>query len=83
MYHQFTLAPKDRDVVRAALKEKEIGHEVYYPIATHQQEPYLGPEYDLPVTEEMTRRVVSIPVRPDLTQEEINLIVDTLNEIVA
>ena len=83
VYHQFTLAPKDRDVVRAALKEKEIGHEVYYPIATHQQEPYLGPEYDLPVTEEMTRRVVSIPVRPDLTQEEINLIVDTLNEVVA
>jgi dTDP-4-amino-4,6-dideoxygalactose transaminase len=83
VYHQYTLAPTDRDEIRAALRAAEIGHDVYYPKATHQQDPYLGPDYDLPVTEEMTRRVLSIPVRPDLTDAEIDLIVDTLNRAVA
>jgi dTDP-4-amino-4,6-dideoxygalactose transaminase len=83
VYHQYTLAPENREIVRAALREAEIGHDVYYPIATHQQDPYLGPAYELPVTEEMVNRVVSIPVRPDLTETEIDYIVDTLNRAVA
>ncbi|HEY6635451.1 MAG TPA: DegT/DnrJ/EryC1/StrS family aminotransferase, partial [Acidimicrobiia bacterium] len=70
----------DRERVRAALRSAEIGHDVYYPKATHQQEPYSGPVYDLPVTELMVDHVVSIPVRPDLTDGEIDLIVDTLNK---
>jgi len=83
VYHQFTLAPHDREQVRVALREAGIGHDVYYPKATHQQEPYLGPAYDLPVTEEMVGRVLSIPVRPDLTNEEIDRVVDTLNRAVS
>lgn len=83
VYHQYTLAPSDRSRVRKALHEAEIGHDVYYPKAIHQQDPYLGPEYDLPVTEEMVDRVVSIPVRPDLGDDEIELVVETLNEAVA
>lgn len=82
VYHQFTLAPPDREKVRDSLRAAEIGHDVYYPKATHQQDPYLGREYQLPVTEALVDRVVSIPVRPDLTDEEIDLIVGTLNEAV-
>jgi dTDP-4-amino-4,6-dideoxygalactose transaminase len=81
VYHQFTLAPEDRDLVRAALREADIGHDIYYPKAIHQQDPYLGPYYDLPITEELTERVVSIPVRPDLTDDEIDHIVETLNGV--
>jgi len=83
VYHQFTLAPHDRDRVRAALRDAAIGHDTYYPKATHQQEPYLGVDYSLPVTEEMTERVVSIPVRPDLTEQEIETIIQALNQAVA
>lgn len=79
VYHQFTIAPPDREIVRTALRRAEIGHDTYYPKATHQQDPYVGPAYDLPVTEEMVDRVVSIPVRPDLTETEIEHIVTTLN----
>ena len=79
VYHQFTIAPSDRTRVRDVLRAAEIGHDVYYPKATHQQDPYLGPDYHLPVTEEMVERVVSIPVRPDLTDDEIETIVTTLN----
>lgn len=83
VYHQFTIAPTDREPIRAALRQGEIGHDTYYPKATHQQDPYLGPSYDLPVTEEMVGRVVSIPVRPDLTEAEIDHIVTTLNGAVS
>lgn len=82
VYHQFTLAPEDRETVQDALRIAEIGHDVYYPKASHQQDPYLGTDQDLPVTEDMALRVVSIPVRPDLHDDEIELIVDTLNEAV-
>ena len=81
VYHQYTIAPNDRDRVRAALRSAEIGHDVYYPLATHQQEPYVGPAYDLPVTEKCVDRVVSIPVRPGLTDDEIEKIVATLNGV--
>lgn len=82
VYHQYTLAPASREPVRTALRQAEIGHDVYYPKATHQQDPYVGPAYDLPVTEDMVRRVVSIPVRPDLTDAEITTIIETLNGVV-
>ena len=81
VYHQFTLAPPDRGSVITALQSADIGHGIYYPEGTHQQDPYLGPHYQLPVTEEMSRRVVSIPVRPDLTEDEIELIIATLNKV--
>ena len=83
VYHQYTIAPQDRPVVVRALEAAEIGHGIYYPKNTHEQDPYLGPDYDLPVTVEMGRRVVSIPVRPGLTDSEIEAIIATLNGIFA
>jgi len=79
VYHQFTLTPPDRQPVIAALEESQIGYGIYYAKATHQQNPYVGPAYQLPVTEELTRRVVSIPIRPDLEDHEIGRIIETLN----
>jgi dTDP-4-amino-4,6-dideoxygalactose transaminase len=81
VYHQYTLCPPDRGPVTDALKAAEIGHGIYYPTGTHEQQPYQGPEYDLPVTDDLTRRVVSIPIRPDLTDAEFDEIVATLNEV--
>lgn len=82
VYHQYTLAPANRARVLENLAAAEIGHDIYYPKATHEQDPYLGGSYDLPNTEDLTQRVVSIPVRPGLTADEVDLIVDTLNSSV-
>lgn len=81
VYHQFTLCPKEREPIRDALREAEIGHDVYYPTGTHEQNPYVGPDYSLSLTEELARRVVSIPVRPDLGPEEVDFIVGVLNRV--
>jgi perosamine synthetase len=81
VYHQYTLTPKNREAVMVALTAAEIGHGVYYPTGTHEQAPYVGPEYDLPVTNELTRRVVSIPIRPDLTENDVDTVIETLNSV--
>ncbi len=81
VFHQYTLSPLDRQPVLEALQDASIGHGIYYPTGTHEQRPYQGPKYDLPVTENLTGRVVSIPIRPDLADPEIDLIVETLNRV--
>lgn len=83
VYHQYTLRPAEREPIVSALEAAGVGYGIYYPTGTHQQAPYQGPTYDLPVTEDLTRRVVSIPVRPDLTVDEIETVVTALNGAVA
>ena len=85
IYNQYTIALKERDRLREVLKEKGIGHDVYYPVPLHLQECYgsLGyKEGDLPVTEEKAGQVVSIPVYPELTEEEQNFVVETIKKTV-
>lgn len=81
VYHQYTLTPPDREPVMDALRDAEIGHGVYYPTGTHEQQPYRGPTYTLPVTDDLTQRVISIPIRPDLTDVELETIISTLNGV--
>jgi dTDP-4-amino-4,6-dideoxygalactose transaminase len=85
IYNQYTIGVKNRDKLREALKEKQIGHDVYYPVPLHLQECYkhLGyKEGDLPVTEQKAREVVSIPIYPELTAEEQEYIIDTVKTTV-
>lgn len=81
VYHQYTLTPPDRDAVIATLQGAGIGYGIYYPTGAHEQAPYLSPHHDLPVTADLTRRVISIPIRPDLSDEEIDTILTTLNGV--
>ena len=83
VYHQYTICPPDRERTIAALEENGIGYGIYYPIPTHVQKPYADSAPSLPVTEELAEKVLSIPVRPDLEEEERSLIVEVLNESVS
>ena len=81
VYHQYTLAPQRRQPVIGALEDAGIGYGIYYPSGTHQQAPYRDSAYHLPVTEDLSQRVVSIPIRPDLEESEIETIMAVLNEV--
>lgn len=78
VYHQYTLRVlQGRDSLRAYLKDKGIGTEVYYPLPLHQQ-PFLKSilgEQSFPVSENLSREVLSLPVYPLLQQEELEEIV--------
>jgi dTDP-4-amino-4,6-dideoxygalactose transaminase len=85
IYNQYTIAVKDRDELRKYLKEKEIGHDSYYPVPLHLQECYsfLGyREGDLPISEKRAEEVVSIPIYPELTGEEQEYVISTIKEFV-
>jgi dTDP-4-amino-4,6-dideoxygalactose transaminase len=81
IYHQYTIAVKSRDKLREILKEKQIGHDVYYPVPLHLQECYKHLGYKegyLPVVEQKGREVISIPIYPELTPEEQNFVIQTI-----
>ena len=85
IYHQYTLAVKNRDKLSAVLKENQIGHEVYYPVPLHLQKCYqfLGyKEGDLPVAERKAKEVISLPIYPELTTEERNFVIETVKRAV-
>jgi dTDP-4-amino-4,6-dideoxygalactose transaminase len=86
IYNQYTIAVKKRDELRKYLKEKEIGHDSYYPVPLHLQECYgfLGYQKgDLPVSESKAEQVVSIPIYPELKKEEQEYVISTIREFVA
>lgn len=85
VYHQYTIrVAEDRDGFVAALKnEHDVGAGVYYPIPNHRLPslaPY-APSLDLPETERAAREVVSLPVHPSLSQDDLDRIVTAVNVV--
>jgi dTDP-4-amino-4,6-dideoxygalactose transaminase len=85
VFHQYTIRVPDgrREALQNYLKEHGVGSEVYYPVPVHQQSFYvgdLGYKVSLPVTEQLTKEVLSLPVHPGLSQDDLKTIVNTVNE---
>jgi perosamine synthetase len=84
VYHQYTVRVRhDRDGALEKLNQAGIGARVYYPLPVHQQPFYreLGFDNSLPVSEAMSREVLSLPVHPGLTQQELNKIVSEVAKL--
>jgi dTDP-4-amino-4,6-dideoxygalactose transaminase len=88
VFHQYTIRiPSDRDQVQADLKERGIGSAVYYPTPIHLLKPYApgghahNRDWDLPETMRAAAEVLSLPVYPSLTDEQLTRIVDAVNEL--
>jgi dTDP-4-amino-4,6-dideoxygalactose transaminase len=73
IWNQFTLRVPDgrRDSLRQHLTKNGIGHEIYYPVAQHQQACFARfPSTSIPRAEQLTAEVISIPVFPELSASE-------------
>ena len=82
IYHVFVIRCDSRDDLEAYLKEKGIGTVKHYPIPMHLQEAYadLGLKAgDLPVAEEISNTVLSIPMYYGMTDEMVDYVIDALN----
>lgn len=84
VYHQYTVRVPDgkRDALREYLKSKDIGSEVYYPVPIYRQRLYvneLGYNMQLPETEKAAAEVLSLPIHPALTQEDLEAVVSAVN----
>lgn len=80
VWHLFVVRTADRDKLQQYLKENDIHTLIHYPIPPHKQAAY--PQLNglsLPITEQIHREVLSLPISPVLTAEEVQKIVDAMN----
>jgi dTDP-4-amino-4,6-dideoxygalactose transaminase len=73
VYHQYSVLTDRRDKLCGFLRERGIPTVVYYPVPLHLQEVFKDLGYkkgDFPVTEEVSKKVVSLPCFPEITDEE-------------
>jgi dTDP-4-amino-4,6-dideoxygalactose transaminase len=83
VYNQFTIRCSNRDALRQYLQQKGIPTEIYYPISLHLQPAfsYLGyKEGQMPNSELASREALSLPVFPELSDEQQDSVVEAITE---
>jgi dTDP-4-amino-4,6-dideoxygalactose transaminase len=80
VYHLFVIRTKKRDELQNYLIENGVQTLIHYPIPPHKQEAYKEYNHlDLPITEKIHDEVLSLPISPVLTNDEVSKIIETLN----
>jgi dTDP-4-amino-4,6-dideoxygalactose transaminase len=81
IYHQYAILVDNRDAVLKKLNADKIGAGVYYPEPMHLQEcfKYLGyKKGDLPASEEVSSRILSLPIYPEMSGAEVKEVADAV-----
>jgi len=83
VYHQYTVRVQNRDEVVRHVAEREVGVGVYYPMGLHQLGPLAGYcDRSMPETEKAAKVVMSLPVHPGLTDEELATVAEVVKKAV-
>jgi len=84
VFHQYTIRVDDhnRDRFAEELAARGVGSGVYYPTPIHRL-PSFGLDLDLPTTALVASQVLSLPIYPSLTDDELDTIVDAVNAVAA
>ena len=85
VFHQYTLRiiDADRNALMQHLLDKGIPCAIYYPIPLHSQKAYADSRYkeeDFPITNQLVKEVVSLPMHTELNDEQIKFITDSVLE---
>lgn len=81
VYHMYILQSENREEILNKLKDKGVATGVYYPVPLHLQKVYKDLGYnegDMPISEYLSKRTFAIPVYPELTDEQIKYIIDSV-----
>lgn len=81
IYHQYTIKAPDRDALKDFLTENGVGSAIFYPKPLHLQDCFKSLGYnegDLPVAEKLCSEVLSLPIYPELTGEQIEYVASTV-----
>lgn len=81
VYHLYVIQADERDALRSYLAEQEIASGIHYKFAVPFSEAYADLGYtaeDLPVAHRLQSRILTLPMFPELTEEQIRRVVDTI-----
>jgi len=81
VWHCYTIEADERNVVRRKLADAGIDSGIYYPLPLHLQKVYASLGYrrgDFPITERLCDRCLSLPIYPELTEEQVRAVVSAL-----
>jgi dTDP-4-amino-4,6-dideoxygalactose transaminase len=84
VYHVYAIEIPQRDDVQAALDAADIKTGIHYPVPVHLQKAYAdlgGRPGDLPVTEALASRFLSLPIYAELRSEQVSMVVSELNKV--
>jgi dTDP-4-amino-4,6-dideoxygalactose transaminase len=81
VYHQFTVRSPQRDMIMKTLEGRGIASAVYYPVPLHLQEAFAGLHKEsLAAAEEVSAEVLSLPMFPEISEEEILRVSEAVND---
>lgn len=83
VYHNFVIRVPDRPALMEYLLKQGVETKIHYPIPIHLQFPARSMGYregDFPVTESLSRQILSLPIYPELSDNEVNHVVERIRE---
>jgi dTDP-4-amino-4,6-dideoxygalactose transaminase len=86
IFNQYVIRTARRDPLKAALQEKGIGTEIYYPVPMHLQEcfAYLGHRTgEFSESEGAANQILALPIYPELTEQQARYVVQCIAEFLS
>jgi dTDP-4-amino-4,6-dideoxygalactose transaminase len=81
VFHLFVIRTKNRTELQNYLTENGIQTQIHYPIPPHKQKALKDFNHlSFPITEQIHNEVLSLPMSPVLTEEEVGFVIETLNQ---
>lgn len=81
VWHLYVVRSQDRDNLQRALREKNIATLVHYPVPPHLQQAYSDrAKSNLPIADELSKEVLSLPIGPHLEERDVAVIIRLLQE---
>ena len=85
VYHQYVVSCKNRDKIKNQLAEREIFTGIHYAVPGHLYGGYAQkcvlPNDGLPVTERIVQKILSLPIYPEMTYDQIKQVTNTLSKL--
>lgn len=83
VFHQYTLKAERRDELKKHLEKKGVPSMIYYPVPLHFQKAYQQKDFgegSFPVTEQLSKEVISLPIHTEMREEELNYICQSIKD---
>ena len=83
VYHQIVIKHSNRDKIIDHLSKNDIGTMIHYPIPIHKQPLYKNLGYSLLRAESFCQKIVSLPSHSLLSNEDVKIVCEKINEVLA